>query len=133
MFNSLMLEIAITRSQISKRDLAKKLGISEQGLYNKLNGISEFKASEIRALSDELSFLTRTRGNFFRKRAFIYHSFEQEVTVMESIKFNFDQIPEKEARVLGQTLLDACKKFYSDPKNLAAYEAWEAQQEAEHE
>ena len=63
----------------------------------------------------------------------IYHSVEQEVTVMESIKFNFDQIPEKEARVLGQTLLDACKKFYSDPKNLAAYEAWEAQQEAEHE
>ena len=45
MFNSLMLEIAITRSQISKRDLAKKLGISEQGLYNKLNGISEFNAS----------------------------------------------------------------------------------------
>ena len=43
---------------------------------------------------------------------------------MESIKFNFDQIPEKEARVLGQTLLEACKKFYSDPKNLAAYEAW---------
>lgn len=42
---------------------------------------------------------------------------------MESIKFNFDQIPEKEA----------CKKFYSDPKNLAAYEAWEAKQEAEHE
>ncbi len=42
MFNSLMLEIAITRSQISKRDLAKKLGISEQGLYNKLNGISEY-------------------------------------------------------------------------------------------
>ncbi len=35
---------------------------------------------------------------------------------MESIKFNFDQIPEKEARVLGQTLLEACKKFYSDPK-----------------
>lgn len=63
----------------------------------------------------------------------IYHSFEQEVTGMESIKFNFDQIPEKEARVLGQTLLEACKKFYSDPKNLAAYEAWEAQQEAEHE
>lgn len=37
---------------------------------------------------------------------------------MESIKFNFDQIPEKEARVLGQTLLEACKKFYSDPKTL---------------
>lgn len=63
----------------------------------------------------------------------IYHSFEQGVTVMESIKFNFDRIPEKEARVLGQTLLEACKKFYSDPKNLAEYKAWEAQQEAEHE
>lgn len=133
MFNSLMLEIAITRSQISKRDLAKKLGISEQGLYNKLNGISEFKASEIRALSDELSLSSQEREEIFSQRVIIYHSFEQEVTVMESIKFNFDQIPEKEARVLGQTLLDACKKFYSDPKNLAAYEAWEAQQEAEHE
>ena len=66
MFNSLMLEIAITRSQISKRDLAKKLGISEQGLYNKLNGISEFKASEIRALSDELSLLSfSVRPMFF--------------------------------------------------------------------
>lgn len=52
---------------------------------------------------------------------------------MESIKFNFDQIPEKESRVLGQTLLEACKKFYSDLKNLAEYKAWEAQQEAEHE
>lgn len=52
---------------------------------------------------------------------------------MESIKFNFDQIPEKEARVLGQTFLEARKKFYSDPKNLAAYEAREAKQEAEHE
>lgn len=65
MFNSLMLEIAITRSQISKRDLAKKLGISEQGLYNKLNGISEFKASEIRALSDELSLSSQEREEFF--------------------------------------------------------------------
>ena len=49
---------------------------------------------------------------------------------MESIKFNFDQIPEKEARVLCQTFLEACKKFYSDPKNLAAYEAWEAKRDA---
>ena len=60
-----MLEIAITRSQISKRDLAKKLGISEQGLYNKLNGISEFKASEIRALSDESSLSSQEREEIF--------------------------------------------------------------------
>lgn len=65
MFNSLLLEIAITRSQISKRTLAKKLGISEQGLYNKLNGISEFKASEIRALTDELSLSAQEREDIF--------------------------------------------------------------------
>ena len=65
MFNGLLLEIAITRAQISKRDLAKKLGISEQGLYNKLNGISEFKASEIRALTDELSLSAQERDDIF--------------------------------------------------------------------
>lgn len=65
MFNGLLLEIAITRSQISKRDLAKKLGISEQGLYNKLKGVSEFRASEIRALTDELSLSAQEREDIF--------------------------------------------------------------------
>ena len=65
MFNGLLLEIAITRSQISKRDLAKKLGISEQGLYNKLKGVSEFRASEIRVLTDELSLSAQEREDIF--------------------------------------------------------------------
>lgn len=65
MFNGLLLEIAITRSQISKRDLAKKLGISEQGLYNKLKGVSEFRASEIRTLTDELSLSAQEREEIF--------------------------------------------------------------------
>ncbi len=65
MFNGLLLEIAITRSQISKRDLAKKLGISEQGLYNKLKGVSEFRASEIRTLTDELSLSAQEREDIF--------------------------------------------------------------------
>lgn len=65
MFNGLLLEIAITRSQISKRDLAKKLGISEQGLYNKLKGVSEFRASEIRILTDELSLSAQEREDIF--------------------------------------------------------------------
>ena len=65
MFNGLLLEMVITRSQISKRDLAKKLGISEQGLYNKLNGISEFNASEIRTLTDELSLSAQEREDIF--------------------------------------------------------------------
>ena len=65
MFNGLLLEIAITRSQISKRDLAKKLGISEQGLYNKLKGVSEFRASEIRTLTDALSLSAQEREDIF--------------------------------------------------------------------
>lgn len=65
MFNGLLLEIAITRSQISKRDLAKKLGISEQGLYNKLKGVSEFRASEIRTLTDVLSLSAQEREDIF--------------------------------------------------------------------
>lgn len=49
---------------------------------------------------------------------------------MESIKFDFDKIPEKESRVLGETFYAACKAFYSDPKNVAEYEAWKAKREA---
>ena len=37
---------------------------------------------------------------------------------MESIKFNFDQIPEKESRVLGQTLLEACRNSTQTLKTL---------------
>ena len=52
---------------------------------------------------------------------------------MESIKIDFDRIPEKEMRVLADTLLTACKAFYENPENLNHYNEWKAQKETAHE
>ena len=49
---------------------------------------------------------------------------------MESIKIDFDRIPEKEMRVLADTFLTACKAFYENPDNLARYNEWKAKREA---
>lgn len=46
---------AVARNEISNRELSIKLGISEQTLYNKLNGVAEFKNSEIKNLASILS------------------------------------------------------------------------------
>lgn len=45
---------AIARAGVSKRDIAARLGVSEQAFYNKLNGRAEFKNSEIIKLSEML-------------------------------------------------------------------------------
>ena len=39
--------VAIARAGVSKRDVAANLGLSEQAFYNKVNGRTEFKNSEI--------------------------------------------------------------------------------------
>ena len=49
------LRAEIARQGTSNRALAKDLGISEQAFYNKLNGITEFKESEIKALAKTLA------------------------------------------------------------------------------
>ena len=54
MVKTLDLNIAITKNQTTKRNLAKKLGISEQSFYNKANNVVEFKASEVAKLKKEL-------------------------------------------------------------------------------
>lgn len=46
---------AVAKSGISNRELAGKLNLSEQALYNKVNGKSEFKNSEIKALASILA------------------------------------------------------------------------------
>lgn len=51
---------------------------------------------------------------------------------MESITIDFDRIPDKEKRVLGDTLFTACKAFYENPDNLARYNAWKAKRDATH-
>lgn len=55
MTNTLELEIAIKRAGLTKREVANKMGLSEMGLYKKINNITEFKASEI-------DFLTKLLG-----------------------------------------------------------------------
>ena len=55
MTNTLELEIAIKRAGLTKREVSKRLGLSEMGLYKKLNNITEFKASEIYSLCEMLN------------------------------------------------------------------------------
>lgn len=67
MTNTLELEVAIKRSGITKRKLAKMLGLSEMGLYKKINNITEFKASEIVKLSEILALKNKDEIFFNQK------------------------------------------------------------------
>lgn len=53
--NTLELEIAIKKAGFTKREIAKRMKISEMGFYKKLNNITEFKASEISRLVEILN------------------------------------------------------------------------------
>lgn len=57
MTNTVELEVAIKRSGLTKRELSKRLDISEMGLYKKIHNITEFKASEISILIKELNIV----------------------------------------------------------------------------
>lgn len=50
MTDTLELELAIKRAGFTKKEIADKLGISPMGLYQKINNVTEFKASEIALL-----------------------------------------------------------------------------------
>lgn len=67
MTNSLEFEIALKRSGLTKRELAKALNISEMSLYKKINNITEFKASELSKLYEifALSTLEAQQKIFF--------------------------------------------------------------------
>lgn len=65
MTNSLELELQIKRIGISKKDLAKRLGISEMSLFNKIRNETEFKASEIVALTEALNLTQEQRNIIF--------------------------------------------------------------------
>ena len=64
MTNTTELEVAILRAGITKKEIAKRLGLSEMGLYKKINNITEFKASEIKALAEMLQ-ITDIEAIFF--------------------------------------------------------------------
>lgn len=65
MIDTIKLEMSITKARITKRELAKQLGISEMSLYNKIHNISEFKASEIRQLYEILELSDSDRQAIF--------------------------------------------------------------------
>ena len=46
-----LLSSIIDESKFTKSEIAEQMGLTRQGLYNKLNGAKEFKASEMRKLS----------------------------------------------------------------------------------
>lgn len=58
MTNTLLLEMAIRRAGLTKKEVAHKLGLSFMGLHQKINNITEFKASEIALLYKLLNLST---------------------------------------------------------------------------
>lgn len=67
MNNNLLNEIIETK-KISKSDLARKIGLSRQGLYNKLNGNRRFVDTEIRALAIALDLTDSEKNAVFFDR-----------------------------------------------------------------
>lgn len=65
MTNTDAFEIALIKSKVSKKELAKKLGISLQALYNKINNEAEFKASEIANITEILKLSKLEREQIF--------------------------------------------------------------------
>lgn len=56
---------AIARAGITNRELAAKLGLSEQAFYNKMNGRAEFKNSEIKHIANALALSMRSVNTIF--------------------------------------------------------------------
>ena len=65
MTDSKMLQSTISSSGYKLSFVAKKLGITYQALFNKINNNSEFKATEIFALSELLKLNAEQQKNIF--------------------------------------------------------------------
>lgn len=63
--NSANLKAEIARAGKTNRSLAARLGMSEQTLYNKIAGKTEFKSSEILILAQELSLSMQSVNEIF--------------------------------------------------------------------
>lgn len=63
--NNAMLTAKLDASGFSRSEIAERLGITRQGLYNKLCGTNEFKSSEIRLLSELLMLSPQERDLIF--------------------------------------------------------------------
>lgn len=65
MTNSKKLNDEISESGITITAIAKKIGITREGFYKKLNNDTEFKASEITALQKILNLSNKKRDEIF--------------------------------------------------------------------
>ena len=65
MTDTIAFEMAITKSQLSKKAVAKALGISSMSLIRKASNITEFKASEISKLVEILKLNNKERDKIF--------------------------------------------------------------------
>lgn len=59
------LRASIARTGVSNRKLSELLGISEQAFYNKIQGATEFKGSEIKKLANILCLSMTDVNNIF--------------------------------------------------------------------
>lgn len=69
LINTKELEVYITRSGLTKKEIAKEMGISTMTLYKKINNITEFKASELETISKLLGI------NDLKEKNYIFFSF----------------------------------------------------------
>lgn len=65
MVNIDLLKFRIEDSGMTMVSLSKKSGITRETLYNRLNGIGEFTASEIVGLSNALKISKKDRDDIF--------------------------------------------------------------------
>ena len=62
------LRASIARAGITNRKLAEQLGLSEQAFYNKIQGDTEFKGSEIKGLAKVLNLSMKDVNTIFFDR-----------------------------------------------------------------
>lgn len=65
MTDSTLLNEEIVDSGITITAIARKLGITREGLYKKINNETEFKASEILSMQKILNLTNKKRDSFF--------------------------------------------------------------------
>lgn len=63
--NGALLSEKIEASRLSKSVIAEELGLTRQGLYNKLNGVREFKGNEIKKLIKLLGLNEQEQTDIF--------------------------------------------------------------------
>lgn len=63
--NTTLLNEKIEASKMTRSAIAEQLGLTRQGLYNKLSGLNEFKSSEIKNLISLLSLTEQEQQAIF--------------------------------------------------------------------